>query len=67
MTFLLIFQSILSLALITLVVIQAKGTGLGRAFGSTNYHSKRGMEKTAFYTTIVLSFIFVALSIRLAI
>jgi len=67
MTILLIIQSILALSLIMLIVIQAKGTGLGRSFGSTNYHSKRGMEKSAFYTTIILSILFIALSIRLAI
>lgn len=67
MIFLQILQSLVALSLIVLVVIQAKGTGLGRSFGSTNYHSKRGMEKTAFYSTIILSVIFVALSIKLAI
>lgn len=54
-----ILQIILSFALITVIVLQAKGTGLGRAFGSTSYHSKRGVEKSLFATTILLSLAFV--------
>lgn len=63
MTPLLLIQTLVALVLIFLVVIQAKGTGLGRSFGSTNYHSKRGMEKTIFYLTITISILFVGLSL----
>ncbi len=60
----LIGQIIVSLVLITVVVLQAKGTGLGAAFGgSSNYHTKRGVEKTLFGVTIVASILFVALAI----
>ena len=60
----LIAQIIVSIILIGLVVIQAKGTGLSGVFGgTTSYHAKRGAEKTIFYTTIVLSILFVVLAI----
>lgn len=62
MNFLLIIQLFVSLALITVIVLQAKGTGLGRSFGTTSYHAKRGIEKTLFYGTIALAFIFVMLA-----
>lgn len=58
-----IFTIILSVILIGLVLLQAKGTGLGRAFGSTAYHSRRGMEKLVFRGTIVIAVLFVAVSV----
>lgn len=58
----LILQILVSLGLIVVVVLQAKGTGLGRAFGGTSYHAKRGMEKSLFYLTIVLAVVFVSLA-----
>ena len=60
---LLAIQIIVGLALSGLILLQAKGTGLGRAFGSTSYHSKRGVETLVFRTTIILAVIFVALSV----
>lgn len=61
----LVAQIIVSLALIVLVILQAKGgSGLSGVFGgSTNYHAKRGVEKTLFYATIILSILFVGLAI----
>ena len=63
-----ILQIIVSLLLISLIVLQSKGTGLGSAWGGIggNYHSKRGMEKTFFSLTIILSIAFVLLSLLLA-
>jgi preprotein translocase subunit SecG len=66
MSALLIIQILVSLALIGVVVLQAKGTGLGRSFGSTTYHAKRGMEKTLFIVTIALAVIFVGLAMFIA-
>ena len=60
--FILIFQIIVSFALIIIIVMQVKGTGLGRNFGSTTYHAKRGIEKTLFYTTIGLAVLFVGIA-----
>lgn len=66
--FTLIAQIIIAILLIVTIILQAKGTGLSGVFGgSTNYHAKRGAEKTLFYTTIVLSIIFVLLAIANAI
>lgn len=66
MNFILILQILVSLALIAIVVLQAKGTGLGRSFGSTTYHAKRGLEKTLFAGTITLAIVFVILAMFIA-
>jgi preprotein translocase subunit SecG len=64
----LIAQIVVSVILIVFIILQSKGTGLSGVFGgSTNYHAKRGAEKTLFYATIVLSVIFVMLAIANAI
>jgi len=60
----LITQIIISITLIVLVVLQAKGSGLSSILGgTTSYHAKRGIEKTLFYATIVVSILFVTLAI----
>jgi protein translocase SecG subunit len=60
-----ILQVLVALALITIILLQAKGTGLGSTFGgqSQMYHSKRGAEKVIFTLTIILTVIFIILSI----
>jgi len=61
---LLLLQMIVSILLLLAILIQAKGTSLGRAFGGqTSYHTKRGAEKALFYATIVLGLLFVGLSL----
>ncbi|MEI6690765.1 MAG: preprotein translocase subunit SecG [bacterium] len=58
-----ILQIIIALGLITVIVLQAKGTGLGSAWGGSGmYHSKRGIEKSLFAITIILAIAFVATS-----
>ena len=54
-----IVQIILSIALVTLVLLQTKG-GLGSLFGGEGavLHRRRGVEKTLFQITIGLSVIF---------
>jgi len=62
---LIIVQIVISIALIALILIQAKGTGLGRTFGSgggTSF-SRRGLEKLIFKLTFVLAGLFLAISI----
>jgi len=60
----LILQFVFSSGLIGLIVIQAKGTGLGKAFGGGGqYHSKKGVEKVVFTATIVLSALFIVSSL----
>ena len=65
MNLLYIFQIIVSILLITLILLQAKGTGLGSAFGGggASFHSKRGMEMVIFRATLVIATLFIAISI----
>ena len=60
-----IIQIILSIALIIVIILQAKGTGLGAAWGGGggSYHSKRGVEKILYYLTISLAILFIASSL----
>jgi len=60
-----IIQIVLSLALMGLVLIQTKGTGLGSAFGGEMgfYRTRRGFEKLLFKATVVVASLFVLLSI----
>ena len=62
---LVIAQMILAIALITAILLQQRGTGLGGAFGGevTAYRSRRGIERTLFRLTVVLSILFVVFSL----
>jgi protein translocase SecG subunit len=46
-----------------LILLQAKGTGLGRTFGQASYHSKRGVEYVIFRFTIFTAILFVLVSV----
>ena len=64
MNLILIFQMLVSILLLLVILIQANGTSLGRAFGGgASYHTKRGAEKAIFNATIFLGVVFVALSL----
>jgi len=57
---------ITSIALITSVILQNKGVGLGGLTGSDSggvFSARRGIEKTLFYITIGLSVVFFILTI----
>lgn len=57
---------ITSIALITSVVLQNKGIGLGGLTGSDSggvFTARRGIEKTLFYITIGLSALFFILTL----
>jgi len=56
-----IIQIIVSILLILLILIQAKGSGLSIAPGSNDFgkFEKRGAEKTLHIATIVLGMVFV--------
>jgi preprotein translocase subunit SecG len=57
---------ITSIALITSVILQNKGVGLGGLTGSDSggvFSARRGIEKTLFYITIGLAVLFFILTI----
>ena len=60
-----IFQLVISIFLIVLILMQAKGVGLGRAWGggSEFYKSRRGVEKIIFRLTIVIAALFLISSV----
>jgi preprotein translocase subunit SecG len=64
-TYLYLAQIVVSIAIIALVVIQAKDAGLSQMFGGSDMgisHTRRGVERTMFNATVVLVVIFVLLS-----
>jgi len=64
--FLNLIQIVISLALIVLILIQTKGSGLGSLFGGSDsgvYTTRRGVEKTLFNLTIVLAVTFFIVSL----
>ena len=62
---LILAQMILAVALVSAILLQQRGTGLGGTFGgeSTAYRSRRGIERTLFRLTIVLAVLFVIFSL----
>lgn len=65
-TFLDIGLIITSIALIISVILQSKGAGLGGLTGADSggvFSARRGIEKTLFYVTIIIAFIFFGLAI----
>ena len=64
-TILALGQMLVSLALIASILLQARGAGLGAAFGgdSSVYRSRRGIEKRLFQFTVVLGILFVLFSV----
>ena len=61
---------IISVLLIVSVILQSKGAGLGGLTGAdagSVFTARRGIERTLFWITIVLSVIFFALVITLLI
>lgn len=55
-----IAQIIISILLVTAILLQQRGGGLSPVFGGEGsvYRTRRGLEKTIFWATIVLSAIF---------
>ncbi|MGA3292030.1 MAG: preprotein translocase subunit SecG [Candidatus Microgenomates bacterium] len=60
-----IAQIIISLILVGLILIQARGTGFGRSsgFGGSTSFSRRGLEKLVFRLTFITAFLFLAVAI----
>jgi len=65
MNFLLVAQVVISVLIISAILMQSRGTGLGSAFGGggQSYHTRRGAEKVLFRATIVLIVVFVFISL----
>lgn len=60
-------QIILSIAVIIFILLQARGAGLGSAFGGSSagsvFKTRRGVERLIFNITIVFIILFAAVSI----
>lgn len=61
-TFLTGLQVVVSIALIAVILLQQKGTGLSGVFGGSSnvYSTKRGVDKMLYRATILLSLLFFA-------
>ncbi len=57
-------QILVSLTLIFVIMLQAKGAGFGAGLGGTTntFRTRRGLEKTLFQATIFLTVLFLAMS-----
>jgi preprotein translocase subunit SecG len=55
---------VISIVLIGLVLLQAKGGGLGSMFGGDGgvYKTRRGLEKTVYNATVVFAVLFLVIS-----
>ena len=64
-TYLHVAQIVLAIALISAIMLQVRGGGLGGIFGQQSgvYRTKRGVEKTLFQLTVALVILFVAISL----
>ena len=60
-----IIQIIVSILLIIVILLQERSSGLSGVFGGNSefYHTRRGLEKIIFWSTIVLVIAFAALSL----
>jgi len=60
-----ILQIVLAVALVTVILLQQKGSGLGSAFGGGGnvYNTRRGLDKTLFNITIVIAVLFFLVAI----
>jgi preprotein translocase subunit SecG len=61
-----ILQIVVSVILIIIILLQVKGSGfcaaLGGMSGGSVYRTKRGLERTLFQATIVLTIVFIFIS-----
>jgi preprotein translocase subunit SecG len=60
-----IIQIIVSVALVVVVLLQAKGGGLSNLFGGEGavYRTRRGLEQTLYRFTIALAIVFAIVSL----
>lgn len=65
-TFLYSIELLVAIILIALLVVQARGGGLGGIFGgwgTPTFRTRRGIERTLFRLTIILAALFVVVAI----
>lgn len=59
-------QIVVSVILILIILLQVKGSGFGAALGGMSggsvYRTKRGLERTLFQATIILTLVFIFIS-----
>lgn len=53
---------LISIALVAVILLQVKGEGVGGLQSGSFVRTRRGMEKTLFQVTIVLSIVWVAVA-----
>lgn len=60
-----IIQIIIAVLLVGAILLQQRGGGLSPVFGGDSgaYRTRRGVEKSLFIATIILSFLFLATAI----
>jgi preprotein translocase subunit SecG len=60
-----IAQVIIALLLMTVILMQNRGSGLSGIFGGSGniYRTKRGLEKNLFVATIILAVLFFVISL----
>jgi len=66
--FFLILLSLIAGLLITLILLQQKGSGAGSVFGGGGgdvYRTRRGVDKLLHYITIILAFLYSTVSFSL--
>jgi preprotein translocase subunit SecG len=61
-------ELILAVSLITLILMQSRGTSLGSVFGQEGsvFHTRRGAERVLFNVTIGVGIAFLVISVALA-
>jgi len=61
----LIAQSIISILLVIVILLQQRGTALGSAFGGGGevYSTRRGFQKNLLWITVVLTAAFIVLAV----
>ena len=59
-----VLQVIVAVAIIVLILLQERSSGLSAIFGGEGsvYQTRRGLEKVVLWATIILSVVFVALA-----
>lgn len=60
-------QIVLGILFIIAILFQGKGGGLIKRWAGESFRSKRGVEKTLFFLTILLAILFLVSSILIAI